>query len=144
MSLVSNFIGNISSIGAAGITAAQNFDLSDTTFEDLLNKQIEAKNEVNQKNGISELDLGMPAGMEIESLDIEPIEIYNNIQETDTEIRTTSETATFFSSLLDNKENPESEIFDFAKKQAANLYNKYSRSIVTDVAEFVEDIGNMI
>ena len=60
---------------------------------------------------------------------------------------TTSEAVTFFTSLLDNSsngENARSELFDFAKKQASNLYNKYSRTVVTDVKEFVNDIQGMI
>ena len=60
---------------------------------------------------------------------------------------TTSEAVTFFTSLLDNSsngENARSELFDFAKKQASNLYNKYSRTVVTDVKEFVNDIQEMI
>ena len=140
MSLVSNFIGNISSIGANGIQPAQNFDLSDTTFEKLLEKQFQTV--VDEPQPIS--GLGMPPGFEIETVDM-PIEQIDTQNSTNIiEDRTTSETVTFFSSLLDNKENPQSEIFDFAKKQAANLYNKYSRSVVTDVSEFVEDIKNMI
>lgn len=112
MSLVSNFISNISNIGASGIQPAQNFDLSDTTFEKLLEKQLQT--EVKESQPVS--GLGMPPGFEINPLDMS----------------------------IDISKNIESEIFDFAKKQAANLYNKYSRSVVTDVSEFVEDIKNMI
>jgi len=142
MSLVSNFIGNISSIGAAGIQAAQNFYLDDTTFADLLQKQM--KTGLNEGVGaIQEFSLGAPAGFEIDNFDmpVEQIDTGNSAE--DITDKTTSETATFFSSLLDNKNNPQSELFDFAKKQAANLYNRYSRSVITDVSEFVEDIKNI-
>lgn len=141
MSLVSNFIGNISSLGASGIQAAQNFDLNDTTFEKLLEKQMNMS--IEKPQPIS--GLGAPAGFVFDNEEIPAagqIDTQNSTNEIDD--KTTSETVTFFSSLLDNKENPESEIFDFAKKQAANLYNKYSRSVVTDISEFVEDIKNMI
>ena len=60
---------------------------------------------------------------------------------------TTSEAVTFFTSLLDNSNlgsDNRSQLFDFAKKQASNFYNKYSRSVVTDVQEFVEDIQGLV
>ena len=60
---------------------------------------------------------------------------------------TTSEAVTFFTSLLDNSNfgnDSKSQLFDFAKKQASNFYNKYSRNVVTDVKEFVEDIQNIV
>ena len=58
---------------------------------------------------------------------------------------TTSEAVTFFTSLLDNSNlGSNSQLFDFAKKQASNFYNKYSRSVVTDVKEFVEDIQGLV
>lgn len=142
MSLVSNFIGNISNIATGGVQGTQSFDLSDTTFAELLQKQINAEKEVSTQN--LTLNLGAPAGFDIQDFDmpIEQIDTQNSTNQI--ENKTTSETVTFFSSLLDNKENPDSEIFDFAKKQAANLYNKYSRSVITDISEFVEDIKNMI
>lgn len=142
MSLVSNFIGNIPSIGAEGIQAAQNFDLNDTTFENLLQKQIDNKFNIQNDSFIGKL--GMPSGFEIDGLDMPLQEV--DIQNSSAKIndKTTSETVTFFTSLMDNKENSNSEIFDFAKKQATNLYNKYSKSIVTDISEFVEDIKNII
>ena len=60
---------------------------------------------------------------------------------------TTSEAVTFFTSLLDSSKegaDSRSELFDFAKKQASDFYNKYSRNVVTDVKEFVDDIQGMI
>ncbi len=112
MSLVSNFIGNISNAGLNPVQAVQNFDLNDTTFEKLLEKQLQS--EVTEPQAVN--GLGMPPGFEINPLDMS----------------------------IDISKNFESEIFDFAKKQAANLYNKYSRSVVTDLSEFVQDIKNMI
>ena len=60
---------------------------------------------------------------------------------------TTSEAVTFFTSLLEtgaDGQNARSELFDFAKKQATNFYNTYSRSVVTDLKEFVDDIQGKI
>ena len=60
---------------------------------------------------------------------------------------TTSEAVTFFTSLLDSSKegaDSRSELFDFAKKQASDFYKKYSRNVVTDVKEFVDDIQGMI
>lgn len=164
MSLVSNFIGGISSSQFGekqGIV--QGFDLNDTTFSDLLEKQmdIKPKDEANSILG----SLGIPAGFEIEPIDFsekvadqieaagaktdieqqeESSQEYNMMDlNKDGEV-TNSEMMTFFSSLLDSGSNGQearSEVFDFAKKQAANLYNQYSRSIVTDIKEFVEDLN---
>ncbi len=140
MNLVSNIIGGIGLSSAGSISAG--FDLNDTTFANLLQKQIEKVSQ-NESLEAQSLNLGAPPGFEIEGIEPE-VNVQNISEETNLDNITTSETVTFFSSLLDNKGNPESDIFDFAKKQAANLYNKYSRSIVTDVSEFVEDIKNMI
>ncbi len=140
MNLVSNVIGQIGLSGTGKV--APNFDLNDTTFAELLNKQIEGMNGAPRLEAPA-FNLGAPAGFEIEGIEPE-MNVQEISNDTNSNDLTTSETVTFFSSLLENKGNPESDIFDFAKKQAANLYNKYSRSIVTDVSEFVEDIKNMI
>ena len=165
MSLVSNFIGGISSSqfgGAKGL--AQNFDLNDTTFSDLLEKQMQVKPKEDENNIFGML--GIPAGFEIEPVDFSEkaidqteavgakTEIEKNDEKSSQEYNlfdlnkdgevTNSEMTTFFSSLLDSGENGKdarSEVFDFAKKQAANLYNQYSKSIVTDIKEFVEDLN---
>ena len=106
--------------------------------------------------------LGMPAGMKIESVDFsekvqDQMEILGekmtsekanetNMLDLDGDGSvTTSEAVTFFTSLLDNSNlGSNSQLFDFAKKQASNFYNKYSRSVVTDVKEFVEDIQGLV
>ena len=67
MSLVSNFIGGISSVGVGGLNPSQNLDLNDTTFSDLLEKQMEVKPKEENNNIFA--SLGMPAGMKIESVD---------------------------------------------------------------------------
>lgn len=160
MSLVSNFIGGISSVGVGGLNPSQNLDLNDTTFSDLLEKQMEVKPKEENNNIFA--SLGMPAGMKIESVDFsekvqDQMEILGekmtsekanetNMLDLDGDGSvTTSEAVTFFTSLLDNSNlGSNSQLFDFAKKQASNFYNKYSRSVVTDVKEFVEDIQGLV
>ena len=160
MSLVSNFIGGISSVGVGGLNSSQILDLNDTTFSDLLEKQMEVKPKEENNNIFA--SLGMPAGMKIESVDFsekvqDQMEILGekmtsekanetNMLDLDGDGSvTTSEAVTFFTSLLDNSNlGSNSQLFDFAKKQASNFYNKYSRSVVTDVKEFVEDIQGLV
>ena len=140
MSLVSNFIGGIGVNGLGNISSPQKFDTNGIDFEELLKKQMETDS-TNETNNIMGA-LGMPAGMQIENIDFsEKVQDQTN---GDGSI-TSSEAVTFFSSLLDNNiNNTKSELFDFAKKQASNLYHKYSRSVVTDVKEFVEDIQGLV
>ena len=169
MSLVSNFIGGIGvnpNGGLNGIT--QQFDLSDTTFSDLLEKQIDTK-ETEKTNSILSGPFGIPAGLEIDGMDgveftekaFDQAEALgaktdsenednqnNNIFDTnnDGEV-TTSEMLTFFTSLLDNGstgQEARSELFDFARKQATDFYNKYSKSAVNNLNEFVDDIKEKI
>lgn len=160
MSLVSNFIGGISSVGVGGLNPSQNLDLNDTTFSDLLEKQMEVKPKEENNNIFA--SLGMPAGMKIESVDFsekvqDQMEILGEKMTSEKANETnmlhldgdgsvtTSEAVTFFTSLLDNSNlGSDSQLFDFAKKQASNFYNKYSRNVITDVKEFVEDIQNIV
>lgn len=156
MSLVSNFIGGIGVNGLGNISSPQKFDTNGIDFEELLKKQMEtdSTNETNNIMGV----LGMPAGMQIENIDFSE-KVQDQMEALGSEIKTedakldtngdgsitSSEAVTFFSSLLDNNiNNTKSELFDFAKKQASNLYHKYSRSVVTDVKEFVEDIQGLV
>ena len=171
MSIVSNFIGGIGGInpngGINGI--APQFDLNDTTFAELLEKQLNAQEE---SKGVNSLlgALGMPPGMQIDGMDgAEFTETAFDQAEalgakTDTEKRedvqndnlidlnndgeiSTQEVRTFFSSLLDNGttgQEARSELFDFAKKQAASFYNKYSKDVITNLNEFVDDLREKI
>ena len=110
--------------------------------------------------------LGMPAGLLIENFDgtefsetaQDQIEAIGEKIQTEDNMSnpfdmngdgqvTTSEAVTFFTSLLDSSKegaDSRSELFDFAKKQASDFYKKYSRNVVTDVKEFVDDIQGMI
>ena len=166
MSLVSNFIGGIGVNSLSSLSNPLKNDVNNNDFEALLQKQMEGTGVDKGENTTRPLNLGAPPGFEIENFDgidfsetaqdqIEAVGEKIDTQENmsnpfdmngDGNV-TTSEAVTFFTSLLDNSsngENARSELFDFAKKQASNLYNKYSRTVVTDVHEFVNDIQGMI
>ena len=106
MSIVSNLASTISPTNLGGkILGISNVDLNDTTFSDLLEKQI-GNNIVQSVDNVLQ-NFGMPAGF-----DIQPMEGLDAVA---------------------------SNLTNFARKQAANFYDKYSRSVVTDIKEFVED-----
>ena len=170
MSLVSNYIGGIGFNpeinGNNGVTSQ--FDLNDTTFAELLEKQL--NNNINNQTPANNIidGLGMPPGIEIEPL--EGTEFSNTVQdqmeamgektnsiETDNSTNpfdmngdgdvTTSEAVTFFTSLLDigtDGQNARSELFDFAKKQATDFYNKYSKNVVSNLTDLVDDIKRVV
>lgn len=168
MNLVSNYIGGIGLNPGVNNGVTPQIDLNDTTFAELLEKQL--NNNINnqaQTNSIIN-GLGMPPGIQIENFDgagftntaqdqaeavgekINSTEADNAANPFDADKNgdvTTSEVVTFFSSLLDNGaegQDARSELFDFAKKQAAGFYNKYSKNVVTDLAEFVDDIKRIV
>lgn len=100
---------------------APNFDINDTTFSDLLDKKIENINKVNEveiDNKI--LNQDTPAWLNIEEM------IIDNKQQ----------------SKIQELQNV--DFSDFIRKNATNAYNKFSKSVVTDLAEFVEDIKGLI
>ena len=155
MNLVSNIVGAIGADSLSKLTNPIKYNPNDSTFDDLLQKQVDTKIQPESTDLLG--NLGMPAGFAIESADGSEMiqhdvgisEKVNNTQSSesfsnpDDEI-TTSETVTFFTSLLDNKSNlGHSDVLEFAKRQASSLYNKYSRSVITDVNEFVKDIQDI-
>ncbi len=170
MSLVSNFIGGIGGInpngGISGISPQ--FDLSDTTFSELLEKQLNSQDEIDAGSGLTGT-LGIPAGMQIDGMDGKEFtetafdqaealgaktdgekeeENRNNIMDlnNDGEV-TNSEMLTFFTSLLDNDSSGQqarSELFDFARRQAADFYNQHSKNVITNISEFVDDIKDLV
>ena len=165
MNLVSNFIGAAGANTGTGVSnnVSPFFDFNDTTFAGLLEKQLNSNNINTPSDNIID-GLGIPPGIQIENFDgtefsntaqdqAEAVGEKINTTETDNTANpfdadkngdvTTSEVVTFFSSLLNNGaegQNARSELFDFAKRQAADFYNKYSKSVVTDLTEFVDDI----
>ena len=158
MNLVSNFIGDISKFEFGNKNITQDFDLGDTTFSNLLNKQLD-KNTINENFDILK-NLGIPTGLQIEGINstnnvefdtaitnkinnIEEIVNNNNLDN----IEHSAEGVVYFSSILDDTSsntNSQPELFNFAKKQATNLYHKYGRSMVSDVNEFINDIHKIV
>jgi len=49
----------------------------------------------------------------------------------------------YFSNLLKNH-NENNQFMNFAKRQATNAYDVFSRGYVTDMQDFVEDLTSMI
>ena len=164
MSLISNAISGIGN-NLGGIKATPDFNLDDSTFADLLKKQLQNKIDSQENNTIT--GLGMPAGFQIENLDgtefsetaqdqmeaigekinIEKNNISNPFDMNNNGDVTGHEAISFFSSLLNNDtkgDNAKSELFDFAKKQAAEFYNKYSKTVVNNLNEFATDIKSII
>lgn len=152
MDLISNFAGTISAsqFSEKSKSALSDIDFNDNTFGEILEKQM---NNTIQDNKINiQENLGIPSGMNIAELEgLSPVLNTNPIQKIDNynirfqsdEKFSTSEILAFFPSLFDSKptlaQNTTNGLFDFEKKLAANSYGKYSRSVVTDVSEFVTD-----
>lgn len=140
MNLASNFIGNISSSQFGGnIGLKPDMDLNDKTFDNILNNQMN----VNNTNPIE--NTGIPAGLNI--LDISgssDINAISNVSESVNDVKdmTTSEAATFFRSLFDDamaNHNAHNQLYNFARKHAANFYEKHAGSVVMNLGEFVSD-----
>ena len=164
MDLVSNFVGSISPNMFSGNTQSitQNYDLEDTTFSDMLEKQINKEFEQIKPNFVE--SLGLPTGFNIADFDgtipqfkygmnntennenkldtVKP-EFENSMSNSDKDNISTSELLTFFNSLFDSKptltDTSNSELFQFERKTAANLYSKYAKNVVLDLGEFVAD-----
>jgi len=166
MSLVSGFISGITSSGIGGSNAASlNYGFDDNSFSDLLEKQMNVKAD-GDANNINMLgSLGMPAGMQIDGIDFSE-KVQDQMEALGEEIKTEyaannanpfdmnkdgnvtlSETADFFTTLLDNDpagQNARSGLYNYAKQQATNFYSKYSGNVVTNLSEFVNDIKELI
>ena len=170
MSVVSNFVGSISPelFSTGGKNVNQNVDLGDTTFSDILEKQITKDMQRNRENLMK--SIGMQSGININDLvtaqnpygmnsDIKTdnkMEAIQAINETDgsfhhdmsnPESMSTSEVVTFFKSLFDSKptmaDTSSSGLFDYERKIAAGKYDRYAKNIVTDLNEFVTDTIKM-
>ena len=154
MSLLSNYIGEISPAQFGnGQNGTSNVDLNDTTFSDLLEKQMNVSNDnnINPTGNFSGFDIGLLDG-------VSPIFETNKIQEhavvnkaessgfnffSNLKEYTTSDVITFFPSLFDSKptltQTQSNGLFDFERKVAATSYGQYAKNIVTDLQEFVTD-----
>ena len=157
MSLVENLINQISTQGLGGITKPFSFDMNDDTFANLLEKQMKATNEITTTNSVGQM--GAPAGLIIEPLDasdgIEHTEKAQGQMEAlgdsvfkETGINSAIEIkdmdfGDYFSNLLKSPSDNNSQFMNFAKKQASNAYDVFSRGYVFDMQDFVEDITSM-
>lgn len=167
MTMVSNFIGSLSPemFGGSKAGAVQKVDLEDTTFSDMLEKQMnnikeQEKNSLGIQGGFNIMDLtsGVSPQFEINTNggDNNILDMVKPIRETDESVMrymnnpkemSSSEIITLFSSLFDSKptlaDDSSSGLFDFERKVAAGKYNRYAKNIVTDLSEFVTDTIKM-
>ena len=90
MSLVENLVNQISANGLGGISRPQEFDLNDSTFDNLLKNAIE-NNPILNSNLQTLGDLGQPSGMIIEPFEeisaIQPINKNNQINNDSIQIK---------------------------------------------------------
>ena len=153
MSLVENLINQISTKELGGITKPQGFDMTDDTFAKLLDKHLNITNETNSNNLIG--NMGMPAGLMIEPLEgTDFSETVQDQMEIIGENKLSKEEyinqpiefkdidlSDHFSKLLKFNSNTNSDFMNFARKNATNAYNVFSKNFVADMQDFVEDIS---
>ena len=165
MNIVSNFVGSISpEIFSQGKGLTQNINLSDTTFADLLEKQLNNEQQINNQNLLNNLIMSPDIGtsdtnsifpqfnMNNSGENQDMLESIKPVSESDganfqnmkdEKDMSTSEIVTFFSSLFDAKpsitDTTTSDLFEFEKKIAAGKYHQYAKNIITDLNEFVSD-----
>ena len=158
MSLVENLINQISTQGLGGISKPLGFDMDDDTFANLLEKQMNAGNEITTINSVGQM--GAPAGLIIEPLNaVDGIDHAEKVQDQmealgenlfkETGINSAIEIkdmdfGDYFSNLLKTPNDNNSQFMNFAKKQASNAYDVFSRGYVADMQDFVEDVTSMI
>ena len=150
MSLVENLVSQISSRGLGGISKPD-FDLQDDTFAKLLEKQMNETTGISANNLLGQM--GMPAG-----LIIEPIDAVDHAEKVQDQMDALGQNAfketgansvieikemdfgDYFSNLLKGSPENNSQFMNFAKKQASNAYDVFSRGYIADMHDFVEDI----
>lgn len=145
MSLVSNFIGAIPANFNSQGESQQNYDLGDNTFSNLLEKQIRTQNDI-QNNLFSSIGVqtGIGDGINIQDL-ISTVNNSQDIASQYTEIKDrmlgSTEMIAYLTKPFDTNTSAENNhgLINFAKKQAANFYNKCASNVITDLTEFVED-----
>ena len=144
MSLVENYISQISNNGLSGISKPLGFDMSDNTFSNLLENSL--KTYSTQNNGHLIGGLGMPAGMEIEPFDAdESMKIANKepVDISDFQIKEI-DMGDYFSNALKTSSAGDNGIFDMTKRQAATAYNLFGKEFVSSLKDFVGDIASMM
>ena len=156
MSLVENLINQISTQGLSGIAKPTGYDLDDDTFSKLLDKQLALSKEATPNNFVG--NFGMPAGLNIEPLEgtdfAEKVQdqmeiIGDNKLSRDEYINQPIEfkdidLGDHFSKLLNFSSNANSDFMNFARKNATNAYNVFSKNFVADMQDFVEDVASNI
>ena len=154
MSIVENLVNQISTQGLSGITKPFGFELEDDTFAKLLEKQMNSIQDSQPSNLVG--NMGAPAGLVIEPLEgtdfAETVQdqmeiIGENKLSRDEYINQPIEfkdidMGDYFSNLLKTDSGKNSDFMNFAKKNATNAYNVFSKNLVMNAAEFVEDFLN--
>ena len=153
MDVVTNFAGEISAsqFGGKAQGTSVNLNPNDNTFENLLEKQLNSSSGFVSGINIGDFDRNIQS-FEINT-DDETLNTIKSLQQAEMEKFnngkdfSTSELLTFFPSLFDSKptltQTSPSGLFEFERKVAANSYGKYSRSVITDLNEFVIDTLKM-
>lgn len=157
MDLVSNLANTVLSKAMEGNSQENTaqIDLNDETFSNLLDKQLNNRLEQNGKNfvdtlgipSISGINLGEYDGHNIGQTDlVQPVNEFDNAQSEKFKSGkdfSMEEVLTLFSPIFESKPNmaevTNNGIFDFERKTAANLYNRYAKNVITDLSEFVSD-----
>ena len=146
MSLVENLVNQISTNGLGGITKPQGFDLSDDTFEKMLQDKMISETGINDK--LQALGtMGQPSGMIIEPLDgtsaIQPVSGENIIDSEPVQIRDVDTGVNYFSNLLKEAPQEHKILMNVAKKYASSAYNNFGRSFVENLTDFAKDVISM-
>ena len=153
MSLVENLINQISTTGLNGTTnPLGSIDLNDDTFAKLLDKQLNSINNDTPSNFVG--TMGAPAGLVIEPVDgVNFAETVQDQMEIIGENKLSKQEyinqpiefkdvdmGDYFSNLLKTQAQTNSDFMNFAKKNATNAYNVFSKNFIADMHDFVEDI----
>ena len=152
MSLVENLINQISTQGLGGITSPHSYNLNDDTFSKLLEKQLNSTNDMLTNNFVG--NMGMPAG-----LMIEPIESADFAEKVQDQLEVIGENNLskdeyinqpiefkeinmddYFSNLLKTSTDNQSDFMNFARKNATNHYQVFSKNFVFDTRDFIQDV----
>ena len=153
MSLVENLINQISTGGLNGTTnPLGSIDINDDTFAKLLDKQLNSINNDTPSNFVG--TMGAPAGLVIEPVDgVNFAETVQDQMEIIGENKLSKQEyinqpiefkdvdmGDYFSNLLKTQAQTNSDFMNFAKKNATNAYNVFSKNFIADMHDFVEDI----
>ena len=157
MDLVSNLASTMLSKAMEGNSqeAASQVDLNDKTFENMLDKQLNNQLAQNGQNYIDNLGIPSISGIDIGDFDghssnnlsaVKSVDNYDANQHAKFNSGkdfSMEEVLTLFNPIFETKptmtDTTNNGLFDFERKSAANLYNRYAKNIVMDLGEFVTD-----